>query len=725
MRLALMLPALHALASAAEAPQAQGGKRPKIGLALSGGSALGLSHVGVIRWFEEHRIPIDYIAGASMGSLVGGLFATGKNAAELQQFVAEIDWDQALAPTAPYADLAFRRKEDAREYPSAFEFGLKKGISLPSGLSAGQGVGLVLSRFAAPYDGIGEFDNLPTPYRAVATDLVSGEEMVFHDGPLFDALRASMSLPALFAPVRRGKMVLVDGGAVNNIPVDVVRAMGADIVIAVALQRPPDPTRLNSLLGVAARTITVMIEANERRSLGRADLVVMPDLQGMDAIAYNKWREFQDRGYQAAAAKAKMLEQFSLSEAEYEAYQARRLARVRPGTVRPRFVEIEGNMAPRKKSALTASLAADPSKPIDRGKIEEELNKLTGMGRYDTATYTFIRRGGQEGLKVLAHEKENGPPFLKVAILLDASPQEGFRFGIGGRFTFLDFGGPASELRADLSVGQINRIGAEYYYRIKGGKWFFAPRLYYSEDNLPIYQGDKRVSDFKTRQSGGAADLGYAFGRFQELRAGYTLSHNKYAVVKGADVFHPLSGRYNDVHVQWSLDKTDSPLLPRQGFRANTRLDWILSHPGVDKQAPAAEASLLYVRPLRPKYSLLLDTAAGRASSEQALSSRYLLGGVGRLDSLGRGRLPGNRYYYGGARVLRSLNSDSLSTFGRFYFTAAVESGQAWRAGQSPLPRYSGALGLIGESHFGLVYFGAGIGDQGDHRVFFRLGRVF
>ncbi|MBI5085459.1 MAG: patatin-like phospholipase family protein [Acidobacteria bacterium] len=721
----MTLPVLHALAGAEQAIPAQSGKRPKIGLALSGGSALGLSHIGVIRWFEEHRIPIDYIAGTSMGSLVGGLYATGRNAAELEEFVAGIDWDQALAPSAPYADLAFRKKEDAREYPSAFEFGLKKGISLPSGLSAGQGVGLVLSRFAAPYGEIGDFDNLPTPFRAVATDLVSGEEVIFRDGPLFDALRASMSLPALFAPVKRGKMVLVDGGAVNNIPVDVVKNMGADIVIAVALQKPTDPTRLNSLLSVAARTITVMIEANERRSLGRADLVVMPNLDGMDSIDYNKWRQFEDRGYHAVAAKAKMLEQFSLSEAEYAAYQAGRQARVRPGTVRPQVVEIEGIMAPRKKAALTAALAADPSTPLDRGKIEDELNKLTGMGRYDTATYSFIQRGGREGLKILAHERENGPPFLKVAIVLDASPQEGFRFGIGGRFTFLDFGGPASEIRADVSIGQINRIGAEYYYRLKGGKWFFAPRLYYHEDNLPVYRGDKRVSDFKTRQSGGAADLGYAFGRFQELRAGYTLSQNKYAVVKGVDSFSPLSGRYNDLHLQWSLDRTDSPLLPRHGIRASTRLEWILSHPGVDKQAPAVEASLLYARPLRPKYSLLIDTAAGRASSEQAMSSRYVLGGVGRLDALGRGRLLGNRYYYGGARILRSLNSDSLATFGRFYFTAALESGEAWRAGEPPLPRYSGALGLIGESHFGLVYFGAGIGDQGDHRLFFRLGRVF
>lgn len=187
------------------------------------------------------------------------------------------------------------------------------------------------------------------------------------------------------------------------------------------------------------------------------------------------------------------------------------------------------------------------------------------MGRFDTANYSFVHRGDLPGIRVSVHEKDYGPPFLKVAFLLDASRQEGFRFGIGGRFTVLDLGGPASEWRSDLSIGQFNRATTEYYYRIAGGKWFVAPRLFYLEDSLPLYQGDQQVSDFTTRQTGSTVDAGYAFGRFQELRMGYTLSHDRLAVTKGVNSFDPIKGRYTDFHVKWVFEGQDSALVPRRG----------------------------------------------------------------------------------------------------------------------------------------------------------------
>ncbi|MGC4049489.1 MAG: patatin-like phospholipase family protein [Paludibaculum sp.] len=191
-----------------------------------GGSAFGLSHIGVLKWLEENRIPIDYVAGTSMGSLVGALYATAHSPSEIEKYVDDIDWAGVLSPSIAFRQLSYRRKEDQREYPSAIEFGLKGGLRLPSGLSGGQGVGLVISRFSAPYGDLAKFDDLPTPFRCVATDLKKGREVVFEKGPLFDALRASMSLPALFAPVRMGDLTLVDGGLLNNIPVDVVKKMG-------------------------------------------------------------------------------------------------------------------------------------------------------------------------------------------------------------------------------------------------------------------------------------------------------------------------------------------------------------------------------------------------------------------------------------------------------------------------------------------------------------------
>ena len=230
--------------------------RPRIGLVLSGGSALGLAHVGVLQWLEEHRIPVAYVGGTSMGGLVGGLFATGHDTAEMKEFVRSIDWSSVFNPAPPFRELAFRRKEDRRDFPNKLQLGLKKGIRLPTSIASGHEVGLVLSRFAAPYSEYRSFDDLPTPFRCVATNLVNGEQVVFKQGSLPIALRATMSLPAIFAPLQVDDMVLADGGMLNNLPVDVVKAMGADMIIAVALVDPEAKKEsLESLLGVAKRSI--------------------------------------------------------------------------------------------------------------------------------------------------------------------------------------------------------------------------------------------------------------------------------------------------------------------------------------------------------------------------------------------------------------------------------------------------------------------------------------
>lgn len=725
MRSAISLTILIALSATLRGESPAPSRRPRIGLALSGGAAYGLTHVGVIRWLEKNRIPVDAVAGTSMGALVGGLYAAGYSAAEIEQFLEKVDWKSVLAQTPDFQQLAYRRKEDQREYPTIFEFGLKKGIQFPSALSAGHGVGLVIARFAAPYYEMGTFDDLPTPFRCVATDLVKGREVVFDKGSLGQALRASMSLPAVFAPVKKDGMILVDGGLMNNIPVDLVKKMGVDIVIAVVLDKPPDPGKLNSLLALAGRSISVMISANERASIGMADLIVMPSLEGLEASDYLKWKEFIVRGEEASHKKKTMLERFALTEAEYAEFLRERERKRRPALVRPQIVEVNQDIAPRRRNALIASVSGDPSKPVDVPHVEEELTKLTGMGRFEAATYGFIRRGEATGLRVEAKEKEQGPPFLRVGLLLDASRQEGFRFGIGGRLYFLDLGGPASEWRTDLSIGVLNRASTEYYYRLRGGKWFIAPRFGFSEDSRPLYQNDEVISDFITRETDGSVDLGYAFGRFKEFRAGYTLGNHRIGVTKGLEAFDTLKGRYSDLHVRWVSEGQNSALVPTRGQRIAIGGAWVLDHPGVSRQYFTGEARYSYAKPFNETYSLLTHFAGGAGPNEEALNAQFTLGGVYRLDALARSQLLGSRFYYGGARVLRALGNDSLSLFGRFYLSAGYEFGNAWSKPATAKPRHSASAGLMGETIIGVVYFGGGIGDQGDARFFLRVGRVF
>jgi NTE family protein len=702
--------------------------RPRIGLALAGFSAYGLAHVGVLKWLHEHRIPVDAVAGTSMGGLVGGLYATGNSPSQIEDFVSAIDWNQALQSGPPFAQLSFRRKEDQREYPGTIELGYKRGrgLSFPSAFSSGHGVSLLVSRFAAPYGDMNSFSDLPADFRCVSVDLVRAETVVFSKGSLPEALRATMSIPGVFAPVEKDGMLLVDGGLLNNLPVDVARQMKPDLVIAVALDPPtPDIDQIKGIFGVARRTLSVMIADNERRNLGLADLVIMPGLKGLTAGDFPSYAEFIERGYRAAEAKRLLLEKLSVSPDEYARYLDARVARRRSEQIRPLDVVIEGNLAPLRRLALIKEVAGDPTQSVDRVKLEDELTKIVGAGRFNSASYTLFKQGDREGLKLAFREKDHGPPFIKPSFLLMASPEEGLKFGAGARVTFLDFGGPASELRSDLSIGVYNRLSLEYLYRINGGKWFVAPRVGYEETEQPVYDGSRRISEFTNRRVGGGIDLGYAFGRFQELRVGWTLSRERLLVAAGPDLGTSIKGRASTIRFKYSYEGQDAPNVPTQGIRFNLQGHYGVDWPGVKEKFGLADALLSYAKPLPKRFILIGQTRGGFTRDHPSLSNSFELGGPLRMGSLARSQLLGARYYYGGASLLRGVSNPSLSIFGRFYALLGYEAGAAWSATPVPLPRHSATAGLMGETQFGVVLFGVAYGDRGEGKVFFRLGRFF
>jgi len=721
---ALVILFLAVVSHAQETPGTQ--PRKKIGVALSGGAALGLAHVGVIQWFEENHIPIDYVAGTSMGALVGGLYATGHNSPEMSAFLKDVDWVAALASSPPFKQLMFRRKEDKVRYTTSLVLGFGHGIKLPSGLSPGQGVGLVISRFAAPYGNMASFNDLPTPFRCVATNLVTSKPVVFEKGDLYDALRATMSLPALFSPVRVGDEVLVDGALVDNLPVDVVKKMGADLVIAVELNQPSEPASYATLFGVSARSISVMISQNEFRNLGLADMVLMPDLVGLNASDYSKYEEFVKVGYQAAEQKRTLLEKLRVSDAEWQAYLEERQRRTRSDTISPEFIEVTGaKLPPRRAATLAAALESHEGKPIDRKKLEDEMTRLTGLGRYDTAQYTFVERNGKEGLDVNLQDKSYAPPYLNLGLLIDGTKSLGLRFGVQTRLTFMDLGGPASELRVDLSIGQYNHAEMEYYYRIKGGKWFVATRAYYTQELLPFYIEDLRLLEFQYRTAGGGMDFGYAAGRFQEFRAGYEMYHVSTNTLAGIGVLEGLSGPAAAARLRWSYNKQDEAVLPRKGWAGVVEGKWYTRYPSVGYGFPYATAQVDYAHPLTDKLHVMWLGRGGVTANQESTSILFQLGGLAQLSALSRYQLLGSRYYYSGAYGLWRLNREGGSLLGRFYAVGGWEIGSAWSQFTSSTPFNDALFGFTGATPIGPIFFGGSVGQRGEAAVLFRLGRVF
>jgi len=702
-------------------------KRPKVGLVLAGGAAGGLAHVGVIRWLEEHRIPVDYVAGASMGALVAGLYATGHNAKQMAEFVDAIDWPQALRISAPFQSLSFRRKEDRRQFPSALEVGLKGGFKLPLGLSAGHGVGLVISRATAPYAELKSFDELPIPFRCVATDLVRGREVVFSRGSLFDALRATMSIPGVFAPLRLGEQVLVDGGVLNNLPIDVVRGMGAEVIIAVGLETPDSDSAYDNLLAVVRRSLGIMVSANENRnmkSLGLADLILLPDLTGFSSGSYDHGKELADRGYQEAKRKARFLETLAIGETEWTALMADRKSRRRAEWIQPAFVEVDG-MVLAENQHPAHDLGDAVAKPFDRLKLEDALTEITGLGRYKSADYGFVYRDGEQGIQIRVNKKLYGPSILHTGFFISGSNSAGLKLGVAARFTFMDVLIPNSEWRTDFSLGIDNRVATEYYIRLKKTRFFVAPSWFLYARSQDFYDhGSTALFSYKVRETGGISDVGYAAGRYSELRLGYKVSKFHTYVTSGTPDLKALSGMVGVTRLRFTHDRMDQ-IVPTSGLYFSFDGEWVNRWPGARKQFPILESRIAYARGFGETYSLL-DTMSGGTTVTTGFGfPPFTLGGPTRLASLARHQLVGNHYYYNGLYLIRSLSKGKLPLLRGFRAMLGYEIGNAFTSGDPLRPFNDGVVGLIRETPIGVVFFGGSFGERGEKKVFISVGRFF
>ena len=400
-RLVFFMLALITLTMSFEAGAQSNQPRPRIGVAFGGGSARGLAHVGVVRWFEEHHNPIDVIAGTSMGGLIGGAFAAGMSSDELSRLLAHTNWDDMFGFSSfQYKNV--RRKQDARDYPSRIQFGIRNGLALPIALNSGQQVDFLLTRIAGPYVNLASFDALPTPFRAVAVDLVTAQQVVLDKGALASAMRATMSLPGVFPPVERDKMVLVDGGAANNVPADIVRAMGADVVIAINVGFMGDTRRVSrSLFGVMGQTIDTMMEISTRRSLASADIVINPGLADYGSQDWRLSTELAMEGYRAAEAMRDTLLPLAVSDREWAVYQQQRQDRRRTDWPAPQFITLSGAIGS-DTARFQHSLAKHVARPLDINALETDLEALTGLDRYETVGWRpgrirWTRRPGRRG----------------------------------------------------------------------------------------------------------------------------------------------------------------------------------------------------------------------------------------------------------------------------------------------------------------------------------------
>ncbi len=708
-------------------------KRPKIGLVLSGGGARGFAHVGVIRVLEENHIPVDYVAGASMGALVGALYATGRTPDEMERLIETLDWDNLLRGKTAFGALSYRRKEDRRNLPGAITLGGKGGrLNLPGSLNPGHEIGLVLDRLMLSYGDKTDFDDLPIPFRAAATDLVNAETVVLKDGSLAQSLRATMAIPGVFAPVELNGKILADGGILNNIPTDVAKEMGADIIIVVNIETQlGDRAALQDLVGILGQTFYVATIENSRRSLRQADFIIAPDLENYTTFDFTAGKKIVELGYQGAESKISLLKSLALDDAEWRQYLASRRAKIRPDVQAvPEFLAVEGTDDAGAKSKIERELGGRyENQPLDKEGLEKDLTRLTGTERFDNLGYGTTRRNNQTGLSIRVYdpiERTGRTTVLQVGVDVNNAETDDVNFNARARLTLFDVGGEGNEWRNDFSIGSRTLLASEFYRPFGRSKFFLAPNAFYEDRKVNFYENGDRLAEYSFRTAQAGIDVGYAVNRNSELRLGYSIGHLKSARRIGSLLLSDLSGRVSFASLRWNYDTRNNAQIPKRGIETRNSLNYYFDSPGASGSFAQAESRINAFRPFREKTIVFGFGGGGTTFGKTApLFQQFTIGGLFNVGGYGTGEFRGGNYLNGGFGVLRETFAAPPYIGGKLYLGGWYEAGSAFESINTAKYRQSVTGGALLETRIGPIFVGGSFAEGGRRKIYFSLGRFF
>jgi NTE family protein len=711
--------------------------RPRIGLALGGGAAKGMAHVGVLEWFEQHHIPIDIIVGTSMGGLVAGAYATGMTPPEIRDLLKSADWDLMFLADTPFRYKTYRRKQDARVHPSQLEFGLKGGIRLPSGLNPGQQITLLLDRIAMPYAGVTSFNDLPTPFRCVATDLRTAGFVVLGDGSLAEAMRATMAIPGVFTPVSIKDHLLVDGGVLNNVPANVVRALGADIVIAVDVGGSSDEEeeRLESLFSLLGKTIDTWMAAETRRAIASADIVIRPQLKGLGGSSWRSVDELAERGREAAERERSALTAHAIAEARHAQTLAERQARRRAAVIVPEFIDVEPpDLSPRQAARIRAIFEPSLRQPLDEDLLRDQVLTAAGSDRFEWISFAPVERDGKAGLAVRTKPKSYGPPFMAVSLESGNIDAVNFAVTLAARITAFDLAGAGSELRTDLAIGTRQLAAAELYRPLGGSGFFVAPRAYVSRRQRNNYSDKELVGEYRVTRTGIGADIGWTLGRTSEIRSGFDLADFRGRRRVGSPDLPDIDGAERVFNVQFVYDGQTSPLVPTRGIHARVTYRYYFDAATVHVEDQAAppdrfgqlESTMTWFRRARDRQDRVFFHAAGGTSfGRYPQVNRFSLGGPFRLGGSYNERFAGANYVLGTGGYLRSVGRLPEVLGAGLFIGGWLENGTAFDRWSQQDWQTDFTVGFIGESIFGPLFAGTSVSLDGGWRLYVSLSPLF
>ena len=722
--------ALTPLAATAQDPAPS--DRPTIGLVLSGGGARGLAHVGVLEVLEELRVPVDLIAGTSMGAIVGGLYASGLPADSIRALVAGAQWETILSDRPPRSALDFPHRTRQRRYTVEIEAGLSgAGLTLPGGLISGQELGLLLRRATLPVAAVERFDRLPIPYAAVATDIVKFERVVIDEGDLVEAMRASMAIPIAIAPVEIEGRLLVDGGLVDDLPVELARDLGADVVIAVNVTPPLlEREAIAGLVGIAQQVTRGLGLQGVDHQLASADVGIVPELEDIGVFDFRRTDEIIQLGEAAARSSSAALASWSLSEPAYAEYRAALLRR-RPGSpTSVSDVRIDGPEWFDDRIALTR---VDPRlmRLFSPDLAEEAVRQIHATGEVERVGYDIVPAAGAPALVFDIHEKPHGPHLILsgIDLVLDSAEEMPLQVAFDGVAAYVRtrIGTRSATWRVEAEVGTTTAIGTAFRQPLDfAGRWFVEPSVHAGRIERRVHLGVEPDAEYETRRAIVGLDVGRTLGLSGEARIGVRAGRESSEPSTPALIARfPDEGETTaELRASLVVDRVDAAGIPRRGIYAGLTTRASRKELGAERTWATA---LLDLRSYgsRGRHTVFARVTAGGSSPAQRLPVReeFLVGGFGSLAGWSDGELRGEAFGVARAGWLARV-AELPPAFRAVVAGGWADAGDAWEPSldEDPAARVAVTAALGVETPLGPAFLALTRAEDGG-RVTFSIGR--
>ncbi|HCN61818.1 MAG TPA: hypothetical protein DIT33_00270 [Pseudomonas sp.] len=709
---------------AAEKPQ------PKIGLVLSGGAARGLAHVGVLKALEEQGIHIDAIAGTSMGAVIGGLYASGYKIDELEKLALSIDWQEALSDSPAREDIPFRRKQDDRDFlvRQKLSFRDDGSLGLPLGVIQGQNLALLLESLLAHSSDVRDFDKLPIPFRAVATDIVSGEKVVFRKGHLPQVIRASISIPAVFAPVEINGQLLVDGGMVDNIPVDVAREMGVDLVIVVDIGTPLRGRKeLNTVFDILNQSITLMTRSNSEVQLATLkpdDVLIKPSLASIGATDFGRSEEIINAGYRATQILENRLA--SLRQPADAQLSIARSAEERTPVITAIKIENDSKI---DDSVIRYYIRQPVGEPLDLARLQRDMGTLYGLDYFDQVQYRVVHKGQERTLVISARAKRSGTDFLRLGINLSDDMHGDSAFNLGASYRVNGINRLGAEWLTRVQIGDKQELYSEFYQPLDAGSRFFvAPYINAQSQNVEAILDNDPIAEYRLERYGFGLNLGRQIGNSGEIRVGVGEAWGKADVRIGKRDLPSTSFTEGFYDVKYSFDSLDNVYFPHTGEDISLKFRQFDPALGSDERYRQWEFNLDKALSSGPNTWILGGRYGRTLDQANVVTSSFLLGGARQLSGFREDAISGQNISLMRAVYYRRLTPRSyLPLDFPLYAGASLERGRAWNNDNEFDSGYINAASIfIGfDTPLGPLNFSYGINDDNQKALYLNLGQTF